>query len=53
MITIKLKIFAGGTKWWYQNGKYHRDNDQPAIILANGSKDWYQNGKFINKEKSK
>ena len=53
MITIKLKIYAGGSKRWYQNGKYHRDNDQPAIINANGSKSWYQNDKFINKEESK
>ena len=50
MITIKLKIAADGTKCWYQNGKYHRDNDQPAIIYADGSKSWYQNGKFIKEE---
>ena len=52
MITIELKIFANGAKSWYQNDKYHRDNDQPAVIYADGEKRWYQNGKFI-KEKSK
>ena len=50
MITIKLAIYANGSKSWYQNGKYHRDNDQPAVIYANGSKGWCQNGKFIKQE---
>ena len=49
MITIKLAIYADG-KIWYQNGKYHRDNDQPAMINADGSKRWYQNDKFIKQE---
>ena len=49
MITIKTKINADGSKYWYQNGEYHRDNDQPAVIKADGSKHWYQNGKFIKK----
>ena len=26
------------------NGKYHRDNDLPAIEYADGSKEWYQHG---------
>ena len=50
MITIKLAIDADGSKYWYQNDKYHRDNDQPAMIHANGSKSWYQNGEFIKQE---
>ena len=50
MITIKLEIRADDPKYWYQNGEYHRDNDQPAIIYANGEKRWYQNGKFLKKE---
>ena len=44
MITIKLEIRADGIKCWYQNGKLHRNNDQPAIITANGTKLWCQNG---------
>jgi len=32
---------------WYiafkKNGRFHRDNDLPAIIYVNGSKYWYQN----------
>ena len=47
MITIKLEISADGSKYWLQNDKRHRDNDQPAVILASGTKCWYQNGKFI------
>ena len=31
-----------GTKRWYQNGKLHRNNDQPAIIESNGKQWWYQ-----------
>ena len=45
MITIKLKIVADGSKYWLENDKCHRDNDQPAIIFVNGQKCWYQNGK--------
>lgn len=26
-------------------GKYHRDDDQPAIIYASGTKYWYQHDK--------
>jgi len=50
MITIKLEINANNSKYWYQNDKYHRDNDQPAIIFSGGEKRWFQNGEFIKKE---
>ena len=50
MITIKLTIYTDGSKIWCQNDKYHRDNDQPAIIHADGSKGWCQNGEFIKQE---
>ncbi len=33
------------TAWhYYQWGKRHRDNDQPAVICANGSQEWRQHG---------
>jgi hypothetical protein len=35
--------YPNGTKKWYLNGKYHRE-DGPAIIEADGSKRWYLNG---------
>ena len=30
---------------WYKDGKWHRDNDQPAIIYSDGSRYWFKNGK--------
>ena len=47
---IKLKLLEThriniyGDQYWYKNGKYHRDNDLPAIILINGCQYWYKNG---------
>jgi hypothetical protein len=29
---------------YYLNGKFHRDNDLPAVIYEDGDKFWYQNG---------
>jgi len=28
-------------KEWYKYGEYHRDDDQPAVILLDGTKIWY------------
>ena len=35
---------VGLFQMWHQNGKYHRDDDQPAIIWGSGSQEWYQKG---------
>lgn len=35
-------VYADGTRWWYRDGKIHRDNG-PAIIHANGVQEWWQN----------
>jgi hypothetical protein len=40
----ECKIYPDGTKQWWLNGKYHRE-DGPAIEHANGDKEWYLNGK--------
>jgi len=37
-----VKVTRDGDKFWYQNGKLHRE-DGPALEYANGSKAWYQN----------
>jgi hypothetical protein len=37
------KVDDGGTKFWYLNGKLHRE-DGPAVEYINGSKYWYLNG---------
>ena len=29
---------------WFKDGKLHRDNDQPAVILADGTRCWYKDG---------
>jgi hypothetical protein len=41
---MSLVVFANGDQAWYQHGKLHNDNDQPAIIRANGDRFWYQHG---------
>jgi len=40
----ECKIDKHGTKYWYLNGKYHRE-DGPAIEFADGSKQWCLNNK--------
>jgi hypothetical protein len=41
-----LHIDANGTKRWWLNGKFHRE-DGPAVEYADGDKAWYLNGKEI------
>ena len=36
--------YPNGSKHWYLNGKFHRENDLPAVEHANGTKMWYFNG---------
>jgi len=40
-----VNINECGTKYWYINGKRHRE-DGPACEWANGDKCWYINGKL-------
>jgi hypothetical protein len=35
-----------GTRYWYKNGRPHRDGDEPAAIYANGTRYWYKNGQL-------
>lgn len=59
MKTIKIKYtseipndftgiaeYPNGSKYWFLNGKIHRNNDLPAIENANGSKYWHLNGRL-------
>ncbi len=39
----QCKVDADGTKRWFLNGKYHRE-DGPAIEGADGTKYWFLNG---------
>ena len=44
MIKYEVEVYSTGTKHWYLNGQYHRE-DGPAVEESNGSKYWYLNGK--------
>jgi hypothetical protein len=44
MIEYTVKVYPSGTKFWYLNGKRHRE-DGPAIETANGGKEWCLNDK--------
>jgi hypothetical protein len=44
MIEYEVNVHVNGTKYWYLNGKLHRE-DGPAIEGTNGNKYWWLNGK--------
>ena len=44
MIEYTVKVYACGSKYWYLNGKLHRE-DGPAVEHSDGSKYWYLDGK--------
>ena len=52
MIEYTVKVYPIGSKYWYLNGKKHRE-DGPAEEYANGDKYWYLNGKIVTQEKHK
>jgi len=41
----EIKIGPSGTRYWYLNGKYHREDGFPAIEWADGHREWYLNDK--------
>ena len=45
MIEYTVRVSDTGSKYWYLNGKLHRE-DGPAIDWAYGTKEWYLNGKL-------
>ena len=45
MKTYTVKVSDNGSKYWYLNGKLHRE-DGPAVEYADGTKHWYLNGKL-------
>jgi len=50
IISHNTRIFCtidsyGHKTWKNKEGKIHRDNDLPAIILADGNQHWYKEGK--------
>ena len=45
MIEYTVKVYPNGDKFWWLNGKLHRE-DGPAYEGASGNKSWYLNGKL-------
>jgi hypothetical protein len=45
MIEYTVKVYDNGSKFWFLDGKFHRE-DGPAIEYSNGGKYWYLNGKL-------
>ena len=45
MIKYTVEVYADGNKYWYLDGKLHRE-DGPAIEYCNGSKEWWLNNKL-------
>jgi hypothetical protein len=43
VIEYTVKVYDNGARWWFLNGKRHRE-DGPAIEYADGSRYWYLNG---------
>ena len=44
MIKYEVEVDSDGSRYWYLNGQYHRE-DGPALELYDGSRYWYLNGK--------
>ena len=49
MIEYKVIVHVNGDKYWYIDGKRHRE-DGPAIEYANGYKYWYLNGVEVTED---
>ena len=44
MKTYKVEVYDNGSKCWYLNDVFHRE-DGPAMEYADGTKFWFLNGK--------
>jgi hypothetical protein len=44
MIEYTVKVYDNGNRYWYLNGKLHRE-DGPAVETYDGSRYWWLNGK--------
>ena len=52
MIEYTVKVWSDGDKFWWLNGKIHRE-DGPAVEYANGTKEWFLNDKEVTQEEHK
>jgi len=49
MITYEVRVDIDGSKEWYLNGQYHRE-DGPVVECANGYKAWWLNDKYLTEK---
>ena len=49
MIEYTVKVSPEGSKYWFLNGKLHRE-DGPAIEDSNDTKWWYLNDQQVTEE---
>jgi len=52
MIEYTVKVDNDGSKFWYLNGKLHRE-DGPAVERGNGYKEWYLDGVLFTEQEHK
>ena len=52
MTEYTVRVYPSGDKYWYLNGKWHRE-DGPAIEHASGGKAWYLNDNLVTEEEHK
>ena len=52
MSGYKVEVDTNGTKCWYLNGKFHRE-DGPAVERTDGTKSWYLGGKPLTEQEHK
>ena len=52
MIKYDVEVSADGDKYWYLNGKIHRE-DGPAVEYADGTKCWYLNDEQLTEAEHK
>ena len=43
MIEYTVEVHGNGDRYWYLNGRYHRE-DGPAVESCNGTRCWYRHG---------
>jgi hypothetical protein len=42
----RYREYSSGRQEWLLNGKRHREDDLPAVILENGTKEWWKDGRL-------
>ena len=52
MIEYTVRVWNDGNKFWYLNGKMHRE-DGPALEYPDGGKRWYLNNRLMSEEEHK